>query len=193
MDRTSVLDRDRAALVVVDIQERLAITMARRDTVIARTRLLIAVAGIVGMPVVVTRQYPRGLGETEPLVSEAIAQVEAAGVSVTHVDKVAFDCFREPEFLTSIESMGRDQLLVCGMETHICITQTALSALRRGLEVHVAADGCCSREEENRHFALSRLQAAGAIVTTAESAAYELVGLAGTDEFKSLLHVVKNG
>lgn len=192
MTQANVLDRDRAALVVVDVQERLAAAMGRRDSIISRTRFLISVASIVGMPIVVTRQYPRGLGDTEGPVAEALAQAEEQGAKVVRVDKVSFDCFAEPAFADAVRDLGVQQLLLSGMETHICITQTALAALRMGLEVHVCADACCSRDDENRQLALGRMQSAGAVITTSESAAYELVGAAGTDEFKSLLQVVKD-
>lgn len=187
----STLKRDDAVLVVVDVQERLAATMTRRADVVRRTALLARTARIVGLPVVVTRQYPRGLGDTEPALIAVFEEIRDAGASVTDVDKVSFDCFAEPGFSAAIESLGRSQLLLVGMETHICIAQTALTARGRGMDVHVVADACCSRDEEHRTLALARLAHAGCVVTTAESAAYELVGVAGTPEFKELLGAVK--
>ncbi len=188
---TSVLTREHSVLVVIDEQERLAAVMAHRRRVLARTALLIRVAGIVGMPIIVTRQYPKGLGDTAPEVIEALTRAAEDGAAIAHVDKVSFDCFGEPGFADAVGAAGREQLLLAGMETHICVCQTALAGLRERFDVQVAADACCSREDDAHAYAVARLAAAGAVITTAESAAYELVGAAGTPEFKRLLAVVK--
>lgn len=187
----SMLDRSSTALLVIDIQDRLATAMARREAVYAKTSLLIEVAAIVGCPVVVTRQYPAGLGDVVEPIAALIADKELEGLDVLRADKVAFDCFAEESFVDALESLGRRQLLIAGMESHICVTQTALSALERGFDAHVSADACCSREDASHDYAMSRLAHAGAAVTLAESAAYELIGRAGTPEFKALLRVVK--
>lgn len=191
MPPASVACRDDAVLIVVDEQERLASAMHDREPVVAATVRLVRVAQLVGLPIVVTRQYPTGLGDLEPALRDAIAAAEAAGSRVSHVDKLAFDCFGEPVFCEALAATGRKQLLIAGMETHICITQTALSAVRAGFDAHVAADACCSRSDEHHALALDRIRAAGVVVTTCESVMYELVGLAGTDEFRALLGIVK--
>ena len=191
--KTSRADRSSAVMLVIDIQERLAAAMARREQVTARSRLLMHVARITGVPIIVTRQYPQGLGDIEgPLRSWV--QAQASGGAVVHeVDKMSFDCFAESSFSNLVGSVGRRQLIVCGMETHICVTQTALSGLDRGFDVQVAADACSSREQECHRLALDRMSAAGVTRTTVESVAYELVGRAGTPEFKELLAAVKAG
>lgn len=187
----SKLDRKAASLVVIDVQERLAAAMPSRERVLSRAGLAVRAAGIVGAPVLVTRQYPQGLGDTEPELVAMIAERQGSDPTVRTVDKVTFDCFEESSFVKAVCSTPRRQLVVFGMETHICITQTALSALHEGFDVHVVADACCSRDEVCHEYALRRLVAAGAVLTTAESVAYELVGRAGTPEFKQLLEVVK--
>lgn len=187
----SVLSREHALLVVVDIQERLAAAMERRQQVLDKTSLLIRAASIVGVPILVTRQYPKGLGDVEPALAGVLEEVRAAGKRVSVVDKVSFDCFGEQSFCDSIADSGKAQLLFAGMETHICITQTALAGLRENFDVHVAGDATCSREAESHELALQRLAHAGAVITSSESAAYELVGRAGTEEFKALLSAVK--
>ena len=187
----TLLSAENAVLLVLDVQERLAVAMARRDEVCDSSEFLAAVAGIVGVPVVVTRQYPAGLGDVEPKLAETLTALEAEGLSVTRADKVAFDCFREPAFRDAVEAMDRRQLIIVGMESHICVTQTAISALAAGWDVHVVEDGCCSRSERAHQGAVERLRAAGAVITCAESAAYELVGEAGTPRFKALLGLVK--
>jgi len=185
------MNRTDAVLVVIDVQERLTAAMSHRQSVLDAATFLCKVAGITGIDVVSTRQYPRGLGDTEPVLAVALEVIETAGCRVSHVDKVAFDCFREPAFCEALGATGRRQLLITGMESHICVVQTALGALARGYEVHVVADGCCSRDDVAHAIAMDRLRAAGAVITVAESAAYELVGEAGTAEFKELLRVVK--
>jgi nicotinamidase-related amidase len=187
----SVCRREDAVLIVVDVQQRLAAAMERRDAVAASIVRLVKTAALVGVPIIVTRQYPEGLGETDPTVSRALEAVEADGHSVSHSDKVAFDCFADSGFGQILAASGRSQLVLAGMETHICIAQTGLHALRSGLEVQVVSDGCCSRDADAHSTALDRMRAGGAVISSAESVMYELVGAAGTDEFRSLLRIVK--
>lgn len=187
----SKLERATASLVIIDVQERLAAAMPSRERVLSRAGLTVRAAGIVDMPVLVTRQYPQGLGDTEPTLVSMIGERQSPDPAAWTVDKVAFDCFEEPSFVEVLCASSRRQLVLAGMETHICVTQTALSALREGFDVHVVADACCSRDDSCHEYALRRLVAAGAVITTAESVAYELVGRAGTPEFKMLLEAVK--
>jgi nicotinamidase-related amidase len=182
--------REDAVLVVIDIQERLAVTMPERDRVNVASGKLARTAAIVGVPIVVTRQYPKGLGDFESPVRAAVEQA-AENVPVTWADKMSFDCFAEPAFTEALSATGRKQLLITGMESHICVAQTTLSALELGFDVHVIADACCSRDATAHAIAMDRLRAAGAVVTTTESVLYELVGVAGTDEFRALLKIVK--
>lgn len=178
-------------LIIIDIQDRLAAVMERREEVVATTGLLIRSAAIVGMPIVVTRQYPQGLGDTHAAITTVLDEVIDQGATVQVVDKMSFDCMAEPGFVEAVCATGRKQLFVAGMETHICVTQTALSGLKEGFDVHLVADACCSRRPYSHDTAVARLAAAGASVTLAESVAYELVGRAGTPEFKQLLAAVK--
>ena len=191
MPANTVARRDDAILVVVDEQERLASVMDRRESVATATSKLVRAAYLVGLPIVVTRQYPNGLGDLEEALAEGLAAAEADGADISRVDKVAFDCFREPQFAYAVTATSREQLLIAGMETHICVAQTALSAVRAGFDVHVAADACCSRDAAYHALALERLRAAGVSITTCESVMYELVGEAGTEEFRTLLGIVK--
>lgn len=180
---TTVSRRD-AVLVLVDVQERLASAMARRDEVVSGCVLLARAARILGIPVIVTRQYPRGLGEVVPEFAPLLADEVV-------VDKVAFDCTREPAFASALRATGRRQVVLVGMEAHICITQTALALLAEGYDVHVAADAVCSRRDRDRDGALGRLRAAGVVVTAVESVIYEALGEAGTPTFREVLALVK--
>lgn len=190
MPATSIVDRATAVLLVIDFQERLAVAMDRRAAVLDSADKLVRVAALTGMPIVATRQYPAGLGDIEPRL-RATLDVAAQHTSVATADKVAFDCFAEPTVVESLAHTGRRQLVIAGMESHICVAQTALAALRDGFDVHVVADACCSRDDAAHDTALARLRAAGAVVTMSESVLYELVGAAGSDEFRALLKIVK--
>ena len=137
-------------------------------------------APALGVPVVVTEQYPRGLGRTVPEVAEQLDGIEP-------IEKVCFSAAAADGFDTG----GRDQAIVCGIETHVCVWQTAHDLLDRGLEVHVARDAVSSRTEENREVGLRKMEAAGAAVTSVETALFELLGAAGSDEFKSVQRLIR--
>lgn len=184
MAAAGTIVRGSVVLVLVDMQERLAATMPRRAEVVDAAVFLARAARILGVPVVVTRQYPRGLGDTVP-------ELAAAAGGVEPVDKVSFSCPSEPAFRERLSELGRRQVVLAGMETHICITQTALALLAEGAEVHVVADATCSRRDADHQVALDRLRAAGVVVTTAESVVYEALGVAGSDEFRLVLDAVK--
>lgn len=187
----ALVDRDRAVLVVVDVQEKLAAVMDRRDEVVANAVKLVRTAALLGMPVIVTRQYPKGLGGVVRELDESLRAAAAAGASVWTVDKMSFCCSNEAAFMEALSAAGRDQPVICGMETHICVVQTALGLLEPDLRVHVVADACCSRVDAGHRVALERMRDAGCQVTVAESVIYEAVGVAGTDEFKAVLGIVK--
>ena len=189
--RDLLIQRDRFALVLVDMQERLAAVMDRREDVVANATRLIGMAGLVEAPIIVTRQYPKGLGDTVSELDAALAALPAKGAAVLRVDKTAFCCCAEPDFQAAMKAVGREQFVLAGMETHICVAQTALSLYGDGYSVHVAADACCSRSADNHDLALARMRAAGVIVSGTESVAYEAVGRAGTDEFRQLLDMAK--
>ncbi|MRS12942.1 MAG: isochorismatase family protein [Actinobacteria bacterium] len=184
MTTSQTVVRDDAVLVLVDMQCSLADAMGRREPVVGASALLARCAAVLGIPVIVTRQYPRGLGETVPEVLEAVD-------SHKPVDKVSFSCLAEPSFRERLEGLGRRQVVLAGMETHICVTQTALALSAEGYAVFVAADATCSRRESDYAVALDRLRRAGVTVTTAESVIYEALGSAGTPEFKAVLELVK--
>ena len=187
----SLVRRGDAVLVLVDMQERLAAAMTRRDQVVRNAIKMARTAALTGMPLIVTRQYPQGLGDTDATLEEALLSLAEGGARVVSVDKTAFCCSIEPEFMEALGATSRTQVLLAGMETHICITQTALDLEARGLDVQVVADACCSRSDDEHDTTLARLRSAGVVVTTAESVMYEAIGRAATDEFRALLNIVK--
>lgn len=183
--------RDDFVIVIIDMQERLAGVMERRDDVVRVATQLARTAAMLDAPIIVTRQYPKGLGPTVPALEGVLTELGEAGASVIGVDKTAFCCAAESVFTEALEATGRSQVVLAGMETHICVAQTALVLTAEGREVHVVADGCCSRLATHHDVALDRLRHAGVSVTTGESVMYEAVGRAGTDEFRQLLAIVK--
>ena len=180
-----VLHPERTALVVVDLQEKLLPAVANRERVLRNSLLLLNLADVLSLPVVLTTQYSRGLGPTVPEVLEA-----ARGA--VPLDKVSFGCFGSPEFLDRLKGLqDRDQLVVAGIESHICVAQTVLGALERGYTVHVASDAVGSRSEENRAVGLGRMERAGALLSSTEMAIYELLGRSDGSAFKRMLPLLK--
>lgn len=178
------LERGATALLVIDIQERLATAMAERGKVVGNTGHLIAAAKLLGVPVVHAEQYPKGLGPTVPELREALGPAAA-------VEKMTFDCCGEPAFAPALEAAGRATVVVCGMETHVCVLQTVLGLLARGKIVHVAADAVCSRTAENHRIALELMRDAGAVVTCTETVLFQLLERCGTPEFKTIQTRIK--
>jgi nicotinamidase-related amidase len=173
------LDRGNAVLLVIDIQERLAAAMAERQKVVANAGHLIAAAKLLEVPIVHTEQYPKGLGPTVPELRAALDPAAA-------VEKMTFDCCGEPSFGPALGRTGRAAVIVCGMETHICVLQTVLGLLAAGKTVHVVGDAVCSRDPENARVALTLLRDAGAVVTCTETVMFQLLVRAGTPEFKAI-------
>lgn len=172
-------------LAVVDIQEKLLPPIWEKERMVRNSEMLIRLANIVNMPVTVTTQYAKGLG---PLVPEIASLLPNAKV----VDKLEFGCFGNGDFCSALGRIsGRNTLLLCGMETHICVMQTALGALNQGMNVHVAADAVSSRTELNWKLGLERMRAAGAVLSSTEMMLYELMGKSGTPVFKAMLKYIK--
>jgi nicotinamidase-related amidase len=167
------------ALVVVDMQERLLPAIHEHDRVVANARLLLRAARELGLKVVMTTQYERGLGPTHREIAEL-----AAGPAI---DKVTFSCFGSPDFKQALSGANRHSVLLCGVEAHICVLQTGLDALDAGYRVHIVGDATGSRTPQNAATGILRLERAGAILSSAEMAVYELLGRSGTSAFKSLL------
>jgi len=178
------LTRQDAALLVVDVQEKLLPSIFEEERVRGNTLALVRAAQVLGVPVLVTEQYPKGLGKTATDVAEALAGVAA-------IEKLTFSTFGEPAFVEALKALGRRTLIVVGIEAHVCITQSVLDALSAGYQVHVLADAVSSRTEANWRLGLARMQQAGAVVSSTEMALFELLHVAGTPEFKEVLRLIK--
>jgi nicotinamidase-related amidase len=175
------LDRDRAALVVVDVQEAFRKAVPGFDDVAASTANLVRGFAEMGLPIIVTQQYPRGLGETVPEVADHLPE------GVEPIDKVRFSAAEADGF----DLDRRDQAVVCGVESHVCVNQTVLDLVGRGVDVQVVTDAVASRTEENRDLGLRRAEDAGATLTSVEMALFELLGGADADEFKAVQGLIK--
>jgi nicotinamidase-related amidase len=180
------LEADRCALVVIDIQEKLLPPIFQKEQLIRNTQLLIRAAGILQMPSLMTTQYAKGLGQTVPEIAALLPEGEA-------IDKQLFSCFGSDAFCSLLKRLPgqRNTLLLCGMESHICVTQTALAALREGYLVHVASDAVSSRTEWNWKIGLNRMGAAGAVISSTEMMIYELMRSSGSPAFRELLPYLK--
>ncbi|HEY5044634.1 MAG TPA: isochorismatase family protein [Solirubrobacteraceae bacterium] len=172
----SLLNRDRAALVVVDVQEGFRPYESFAGVADACAKLVQA-ARILDVPLLVSEQYPKGLGHTAPEVGLEEEQP---------LEKSVFSAARADGF----DLGGRDQAVVCGIETHVCVSQTVQDLLERGVEVHVPADAVGSRHAIDYERGLKRLERAGAVVTTVEAALFELLERAGTPEFKEVQKLI---
>ena len=174
------LDPERAALVVIDVQEAFRKALPGFDDVAKASATLVEGAAAIGLPVLVTEQYPKGLGPSVPEVADHFPQ------GTEPLEKVRFSAAEAEGF----ELGERDQALVCGIEAHVCVAQTALDLLERGVEVQVAVDATGSRHTVDREVGLRRLERAGATLTTVEAALLELCERAGTPEFKAVQQVI---
>lgn len=180
------LNADSCALVVVDIQEKLLPPIFVKEQLVRNSQLLIRAAGILKIPAIVSTQYAKGLGGTVPEIISLLPGAEA-------IDKNLFSCFGSDVFCTLLKRLpgNRNTLLLCGMESHICVMQTALAALREGYLVHVASDAVSSRTEWNWKIGLERMRAAGAVISSTEMMIYELMRSSAAPAFKELLPYLK--
>ena len=178
------LDRNSAALLIIDIQERLAVVMDKKEQVVGNTLHLVELAKMLNIPVVVTEQYPKGLGRTLPEISSALP-------SYLPVEKVSFNCCGEATFNEQIKRLGKKKIIVAGMETHICVLQTSLGLLAEGFDVHLASDAVCSRTKANWRSGLELIRDAGGVITNTETVLFQLLGVAGTPEFKAISNRIK--
>ena len=180
------LEAERCALIVVDIQSKLLPPIFRHHELVKNSQLLIRLAGILKMPTLLSTQYAKGLGNTVPEIADLLP-------GTPPIDKQVFSCFGSDVFCSLLKRLpgNRNTLLLCGMEAHICVMQTALAALREGYLVHVASDAVSSRSEWNWKIGLDRMRDAGAVISSTEMMLYELLRSSGSPAFKELLPYLK--
>lgn len=185
------LSRSRAALLVIDIQERLCAAMPQDavERVVRSTGILLEAARRLHLPVVVTEQYPKGLGPTVAALEPALAAIEPAHLH--RFEKLEFSSAAAPAFAGVASAIGRDQWIIAGMETHVCVLQTARDLRRRGAAVHLVTDAVSSRTKANFRVGMAQLRALGVVETSVETVVFDLLGKAGGDDFKALSKLIK--
>lgn len=185
MRHPDLLDRDRAALVLIDLQEGYRSVLDGWSDVVRASALLIRGAALLGVPLLVTEQYPRGLGHT------AAEVVEHFPPDTPRIEKMTMSCAGASQFVESLQALGRDQVLIAGIETHACVNQTVHDLLALGYQVHVARDTTASRRLVDIAPAWDKMRAAGMLPTIGEQALLELVRSAEAPEFKALQRLLK--
>lgn len=178
-----IINRDDCIFLLIDIQERFLPVIYDIQGVIDNANRLVQSASIFGIPLLVTEQYPKGLGRTvDDIKLNNDQQI---------IEKISFDCFGCDEFANIIGQINRQTLVIFGIEAHVCVLKTTLSALSKGYEVHLIADAISSRTQRNRDIAIERMRQSGAFISSTEMILFQLMDKAGTDEFKSISKLVK--
>jgi len=181
---STILRRELTALLIIDIQEKISRVMLSPEILIQNTIKLIEGFKILGSPIFITEQYPKGLGETENIIKESLK-------GVVPIQKLSFSCAGAGDLFDLLKYKRITQVAVAGIESHVCVQQTVLDLIANGFRVSLAADACSSRKEKDYNIALERMRTAGAIVTTTEAILFELLNVCGTDEFKQISKIVK--
>ena len=186
MSALSLADAKHSQLVVIDVQERLVAAMPEkpRQQALHNTALLTQAANTLKIPIVHTEQYPKGLGTTEEVVRSHLAETGA-------IEKTCFSCCAAEGFITAVSLAQRQQIILCGMESHVCVLQTAIELQQAGYQVFVVENAICSRHKQNHNNALARLRQAGIIVTNTESVIFEWLRDARHPDFKTLSRLLR--
>ena len=179
-----LIDAKRSCLLVVDVQDGLGPVMADPRRVYRGCSLLLRAAARLDVPVLVSEQYPKGLGHT---VGELLALAPEDSV----MEKLHFSCAADEPIRARLEGFGRNQVVVAGIEAHVCVLQSCLGLKQQGYEVFVVGDACSSRDPANHQAAMARLAAGGVSVVTLEMALFEWLHVAGTPEFKEISRLIK--
>ncbi len=179
----TILNRNSAALLIIDVQDRLVKAMNNHQSVEDGITLLQQGMQLLNVPTLITEQYPRGLGNT-------VLSIADKAPHSTVIEKTTFSCCGEQSFWPALAAMERQQIIVTGMETHVCVLQTVLDLINAGYQVHLPFDATCSRNDANRDNAIQRMQQAGAVITNVESVLFELLRAAGSAEFKTISKLI---
>ncbi|MCK5001035.1 MAG: hydrolase [Anaerohalosphaera sp.] len=179
-----MLKIEKTCLVVVDVQGKLAQLMHDRGALFANIEILIQSANVLELPIVACEQYPKALGHT-------IAQLAQHLDGVEPIDKFSFSCAGDERFVNQLKSTGRKQVLLCGIETHVCVYQTAMDLLASGYEVHLIVDAVSSRTAENKQIAIDRMASEGVKIASTEMVLFELMKTAKHPQFKQIAKLVK--
>ena len=183
MNKLGVIDRKKTVFVLVDIQDKFIPVIKDIEKIISNSNILVKASEILNIPLIVTEQYPKGLGRTYEKISLPSKKYP--------IEKVSFSCFDSDEFVKKIKELKVDSIVLFGIEAHVCILKTALDALKNNLEVHVVADAISSRTAENKSIAIERMRQSGVFIVSTEMILFQLLDKAGTEEFKLISNLVK--
>ena len=179
-----MLDIQKCCLVVVDVQGKLAQSMHGKEALFNNIQILIKSAKILSVPIIWCQQVPKALGPTLPSIAQLLTGTEP-------IDKASFSCCGEEQFNSKLNTLARRQVLLCGIETHVCIYQTAVDLHRGGFYVELIVDAVSSRTQENKQIAISRMEAEGVNISCVEMALFELLRTAEHPQFKQIAKLVK--
>jgi len=177
-----IFQKENSALIVIDIQEKLIPVIYEKERVIENAIKLVNGFKVLNAPVFCTEQYPKGLGGTEPRLKEALGNIEP-------VAKMNFSC--AGDLFEQLRNEKIERVVLCGVESHVCVLQTALDLIANGIQVHIAADAVSSRRKFDYEIALERMRSNGAEITLTESVLFEMLEVCGTDQFKAISKIVK--
>lgn len=180
-----LIDPRHALLLLVDLQERLMPAMHEPRPVVANSLILLAAAGRLGIPAVVTEQYPQGLGPTVPEIAQRLPSREAVYAKLT------FSAAADPATMARLRQSRRQQVVLAGVEAHVCVTQTAIGLLQAGYHPFVVADATTSRKPQSVQLALERLRQNGVSIVSTEMVLFEWLGRAGTEEFREISRLIR--
>ncbi len=176
--------KEHALGLFIDMQERLFPHMHKHEEITKNNQILIQGLKTLEIPLLLTQQYTKGLGDTIEQIKSAIGEFE-------HIEKIAFSCCDEPQFNSQLELMNRKFIIIAGIEAHVCVLQTVLDLIEKKYVPVVIANCISSRNEFDKHIAIGRMQSEGAIITTYESILFEMTRFSGTDVFKAISKLVK--
>jgi nicotinamidase-related amidase len=183
MNNLGIPQRQHTALLIVDVQERLMPVIYENEKVFANVNKLLRGAEILNLETIITEQYPKGLGNT----CKEVQLPENPNI----IEKICFSCMLSEPVNEQLKLTNVKDLIICGVESHICVLKTTLDALKAGYTVHVVADAVSSRTAENKQIAIDRMQQSGAFITSTESILFMLLDQAGTEDFKAISKLIK--
>ncbi|MBA2341345.1 MAG: hydrolase [Pyrinomonadaceae bacterium] len=185
MPHENMLHQGRAALLIIDMQEAFRTSISDFAETSARIALVAHAVTLLDVPVLVTEQYPKGLGHTAGEISAVLP------ATVQPIEKTSFSSVGASEFVTKLEQTARRQILVCGIEAHICVNQTTHDLLALGFQVHLLTDCITARQESNKSIAFAKMQASGALLSTTEMALFELMRDSGHKQFRTIQKLIR--
>jgi nicotinamidase-related amidase len=185
MEHGRMLDRHDSVLVIIDVQEGYRDQTFEHDRMVQNVRRMLEAAKIIGIPVIVTEQYPKGLGHTQAEVASGFSPDQKV------VEKMSMSCLRQPAFASALDTLRRSQIVVCGIEAHACVNQTVHDLLEAGYRVHVPYDAITARFERDYHIGWQKIIGSGAVPSTVEMACLEWVRTAEAPEFKAIHRLIK--